>query len=199
MKIKSFVLSSIVAFAAAFSLYAGSAPKIVVSPVPRENVRTATVPKIVVSPATREDVGATHAPKIRVTPSRRGDVDGAHASRNAVGAPRRVERGRAYTSKDDVADYIFDFGCLPPNFITKAEARRLGWSGGPLEPYAPGKSIGGDHFGNYENKLPRGRYRECDIDTLRCPRGAKRIIYSDDRRLYYTGDHYRTFQRINRK
>lgn len=136
--------------------------------------------------------GGPARPVISVSPSPAAAV----ASTNAVS---RVVRGGVYTSKDDVADYLFAFGCLPTNFITKAQARQLGWQGGPLEPYAPGKSIGGDHFGNYERKLPAGRYRECDIDTLRRPRGAKRIIFSSDRRLYYTEDHYRTFRRIERK
>ena len=117
----------------------------------------------------------------------------------ATNAVQKVVRGGVYYSKDDVAAYLFAFGCLPTNFITKAEARRCGWQGGPLEPYARGKAIGGDHFGNYERKLPFGRYRECDIDTLKRPRGAKRIIFSDDRRLYYTDDHYRTFKKIERK
>ena len=61
--------------------------------------------------------------------------------------------------------------------------------------YAKGKCIGGDHFGNYEGILPSGNYHECDIDTLgRKSRGAKRIIYSDDGRIYYTEDHYETFE-----
>ena len=55
-----------------------------------------------------------------------------------------------YTSKEDVALYIHLYGKLPENFITKKEAKALGWEGGSLEPYAPGKSIGGDRFGNYE-------------------------------------------------
>ena len=80
---------------------------------------------------------------------------------------------------------------------TKKEAKKLGWSGGSLEPYAPGKCIGGDYFGNYEQRLPvvSGRtYHECDIDTLNAKsRGAKRIIYSDDGQIYYTDDHYETF------
>lgn len=83
------------------------------------------------------------------------------------------------------------------NFITKKEAKKLGWPGGSLEAYAPGKCIGGDYFGNYEQRLPvvSGRiYHECDIDTLNAKsRGAKRIIYSDDGQIYYTDDHYETF------
>lgn len=103
----------------------------------------------------------------------------------------------AYTSKDDVALYIHVYGKLPGNFITKKEAEKLGWSGGSLEPYAPGKSIGGSYFGNYEGLLPekKGRtYTECDIDTAgRSSRGAKRIVFSNDGLIYYTDDHYETF------
>ena len=107
-----------------------------------------------------------------------------------------VARDGEYTSKADVAQYIRQFGALPRNFITKAQARALGWRGGPLEPYAPGKSIGGDRFGNYERRLPSGSYRECDIDTRGKPRGAKRIVFTPERRVYYTEDHYKTFKEV---
>ncbi len=106
-------------------------------------------------------------------------------------------RDGEYTDKDNLCRYIVAYGTLPRNFITKNEARRLGWTGGPLEPYAHGKSIGGDRYGNYERTLPNGRYRECDVDTRGRPRGAKRIVFSDDRRVYYSSDHYRTFQRLH--
>ena len=103
----------------------------------------------------------------------------------------------SYTTKEDVALYIHTYGKLPHNFITKKEAQKLGWTGGSLEPYAPGKCIGGNYFGNYEGLLPDGNYKECDIDTLgKKSRGAKRIIYSDDGRIYYTGDHYKTFEQL---
>lgn len=107
------------------------------------------------------------------------------------------ERG-TYTSKDDVALYIHTYGHLPDNFITKKDAEKLGWPGGSLESYAPGMCIGGDRFGNYEKKLPvkSGRtYTECDIDTLGADsRGAKRIVFSNDGLIYYTEDHYTTFE-----
>lgn len=103
-----------------------------------------------------------------------------------------------YTSKDDVALYIYLYGHLPSNFITKKEAEKLGWSGGSLEPYAPDKCIGGNRFGNYEGILPEkeGRsYTECDIDTLGADkRGAKRIVFSNDGLIYYTEDHYESFE-----
>lgn len=104
----------------------------------------------------------------------------------------------AYTSKEDVALYIHQYGRLPNNFMTKSEARDLGWSGGSLEPYAPGMCIGGSRFGNYEGLLPdaEGRtYTECDIDTLGASsRGAKRIVFSNDGLIFYTGDHYESFE-----
>ena len=107
-----------------------------------------------------------------------------------------VTRDGEYTSKDDVARYIKQFGTLPRNFITKSQARALGWHGGPLEPYAPGKSIGGDRFGNYERRLPPDSYRECDINTRGKPRGAKRLVFTSGRRIYYTDDHYKTFTEV---
>ena len=103
-----------------------------------------------------------------------------------------------YTTKEDVALYIHLYGHLPDNFLTKKEAQDLGWSGGSLEPYAPGCSIGGSRFGNYEGLLPdkKGRtWTECDIDTMGAKsRGAKRIVFSNDGLIYYTGDHYESFE-----
>ena len=109
-----------------------------------------------------------------------------------------IDRDGTYTTKEDVALYIHTYGELPDNFITTKQAKKLGWTGGSLEPYAPGKCIGGDYFGNYEELLPKkkGReYHECDIDTLgKSKRGAKRIIFSNDGLIYYTGDHYEHFE-----
>ena len=108
-----------------------------------------------------------------------------------------IDENGTYTSKDDVALYIHTYGKLPSNFITKKEAEDLGWTGGSLEKYAPGKCIGGTYFGNYEGILPEKegrRYTECDIDTLGAKsRGAKRIVFSNDGLIYYTDDHYETF------
>ena len=105
-----------------------------------------------------------------------------------------LDEGGTYTSAEDVSLYLYTYGHLPDNFITKKEARALGWEGGSLEPYAPGRCIGGDYFGNYEGVLPTDdEYHECDIDTLGArKRGAKRLVYSDDA-IYYTEDHYETF------
>ena len=109
-----------------------------------------------------------------------------------------IEEDGTYTTKEDVALYIHTYGHLPENFITKKQAQALGWEGGSLEPYAPGKCIGGSRFGNYEGILPEkdGRtYTECDIDTLGAEkRGGKRIVFSNDGLIYYTEDHYETFE-----
>lgn len=110
-----------------------------------------------------------------------------------------VEKDGSYTSPEDVAEYIHTFGTLPGNFITKKEAKTLGWSGGSLKDYAPGKSIGGDTFGNYEGLLPekKGRkYTECDVNYTGGKRGAERIIFSDDGLIFYTDDHYASFTQL---
>ena len=104
-----------------------------------------------------------------------------------------------YTSKDEVAEYLYLYGHLPSNFITKKEAKKLGWvsSEGNLDEVAPGMSIGGDYFGNYEGLLPEadGRdYYECDIDFDGTYRNAKRIVFSNDGLIYYTEDHYESFE-----
>ena len=102
-----------------------------------------------------------------------------------------------YYSAEDVALYLVTYGYLPSNFITKDEARDLGWEGGSVEKYAPGFAIGGDKFGNREGLLPKtdGRqYYECDIDTDGASsRGAKRLVFSNDGLIYYTDDHYESF------
>lgn len=109
-----------------------------------------------------------------------------------------ISEDGTYTSKDEVAAYLYEYGHLPSNFITKKEAKALGWisNEGNLEEVAPGMSIGGDYFGNYEGALPEadGReYHECDIDFDGAYRNAKRIVYSNDGLIYYTEDHYNTF------
>lgn len=113
----------------------------------------------------------------------------------------KIEREGTYDSKEDVKDYLVEYGRLPSNYITKNEARKLGWRGGSVEKVAEGKCIGGDRFGNYEKNLPvesdRDFYHECDIDTLgKESRGAKRIIYAKDGDIYYTEDHYDNFEKI---
>ena len=96
-----------------------------------------------------------------------------------------------------IADYIFEHGALPENFITKSEAKKLGWdsSWNDVSDVAPGKSIGGDRFGNYEKLLPEKKGRvwyEADCYYTRGNRNARRILFSNDGLVYYTDDHYKT-------
>lgn len=110
-----------------------------------------------------------------------------------------VDEDGWYSSKEEVALYIHLYGHLPGNFVTKREAQDKGWSGGSVERYTgEGTAIGGSRFGNYEGLLPEkeGRtYTECDIDTVGAgSRGAKRIVFSNDGLIYYTGDHYESFE-----
>ena len=102
-------------------------------------------------------------------------------------------------SRECVSAHIRRTGSLPQNFITKKQAGELGWQGGDLWRYARGKSIGGDRFGNFERRLPdkKGRiWRECDIEYRGGARGAKRLIFSNDGLIFYTADHYESFERV---
>jgi len=115
-------------------------------------------------------------------------------------AGKELDENESYTSKDDLALYIHTFGHLPNNFIKKKEAEALGWSGGPVDRVLPGMCIGGDYFGNYEGLLPKAkgrRWTECDVNTLgKKSRGSERIIFSNDGLIYYTADHYESFEQL---
>ena len=100
-----------------------------------------------------------------------------------------------------IADYLFEHGELPDNFITKKEAQALGWdsSRNYVSDVAPGKSIGGDWFGNYQGKLPRAKgrtFRECDCNYVKGRRKDDRIVWSSDGRVWFTDDHYETFTEL---
>ena len=102
---------------------------------------------------------------------------------------------------EDVAAYLVRYGHLPANFLTKDEARELGWDSqrGNLGEVAPGMSIGGDRFQNYERYLPKvkGRiYYEADCCYTGGKRNDKRIVYSSDGHVWYTDDHYATFTEL---
>ncbi|MBP5577127.1 MAG: hypothetical protein J6X67_10270 [Treponema sp.] len=112
------------------------------------------------------------------------------SSLNSQDSQNSLKEDGIYTSKEDVALYIHLYKHLPDNFITKKEAQGVNLK-------AENKCIGGDKFHNREGILPKAKgrtYTECDIDTLgKSSRGAKRIVFSNDGLVYYTGDHYQTF------
>lgn len=112
-----------------------------------------------------------------------------------------VTEGQSYSTKNEVAAYIRQFNALPPNYLTKDEAEELGWdnSEGNLWEVTDGMSIGGDFFGNREGLLPKksGRtYYEADINYYGGFRGAERIVYSNDGLIFYTDDHYESFEQL---
>lgn len=75
-------------------------------------------------------------------------------------------------------------------------------NGKPIEGY-----VGGRKFGNYEKLLPKededGRkiqYQEWDVNPKveGKNRGTERIVTGSDGKAYYTNDHYRSFQVIQK-
>lgn len=109
-----------------------------------------------------------------------------------------VEEDGWYSTMEEVAVYLTLYEKLPGNFISKYDAENLGWDNrkGNLDKVAPGCSIGGNRFGNYEGLLPeaKGRkYMECDINYDGGYRNGERIVFSNDGLIFYTSDHYQTF------
>ena len=131
---------------------------------------------------------------------KQNNVQSSAANIQANSSKIKISEDKAYTDKEHVAAYINEFAKLPHNYITKNEAKKLGWqTKGTLDKVAPGKSIGGDRYGNYEKKLPdkNGRsWKECDIDYVKGSRNGKRIVFSNDGLIYYTGDHYNSFTKL---
>jgi ribonuclease T1 len=67
--------------------------------------------------------------------------------------------------------------------------------GEPLAGY-----VGGKAFQNRERRLPRGRYKEYDVNRKVSGRSrdAERLVIEQDTgKAYYTDDHYRTFVPLN--
>ncbi|MCH5172365.1 MAG: hypothetical protein J1F31_06025 [Erysipelotrichales bacterium] len=105
-----------------------------------------------------------------------------------------IEENAYYTYLDDVALYIDIYQKLPTNFITKATYEAEG------KIYGSSTRIGGDYFSNKygNNQYIIGRFSymtECDISSSVSNRGAKRLLINSNwTRIFYTSDHYETFQ-----
>ena len=111
-----------------------------------------------------------------------------------------LEDGK-YSTPDEVSLYIYTYDKLPSNYITKKEAMDLGWesSKGNLWDVTDGKVIGGDKFGNREGLLPKAQgrvYYEADVNYNGGFRGPERIVFSNDGLIFYTGDHYDSFEQL---
>ena len=133
-------------------------------------------------------------------------ITDARAQQAADAAKVTIEKNGTYPSKVEVALYIHTYGRVPSNYVSKTKARNAGWvsSEGNLWDVLPGMSIGGGGYTNEQwgnepllPETPQGRdWRECDINYQGGYRGAERLVYSDDGLVFYTGDHYETFERL---
>ena len=153
--------------------------------------------------ATIMDMLTTEADKTTIPEETTVETDVSEESTDkteeTVSQESSISEDGTYTTKEEVAEYINLYGHLPSNYITKRAAKELGWvnSEGNLNEVAPGMSIGGDYFGNYEGLLPESDdrdYYECDIDFDGTYRNEKRIVFSNDGLIYYTEDHYESFE-----
>ena len=123
-----------------------------------------------------------------------------------------VEESGEYTTKDSVAAYLCKFDKLPSNYVGKNEGKDLyesstgntfsKWNFNPWTTI--GVMIGGDDFNNYASdpdyyheNLPEGSYSEADVDYSGSNRGTKRLIYQSGCIIYYTADHYETFDLLS--
>ena len=126
------------------------------------------------------------------------DSQEANAPESDAGGDEGYQFELPITDPQQIVNYLDLYGELPENFITKEEALDLGWDGryNYVGEVAPGKSIGGDRFGNYEGLLPKKKGRkwyECDANYRGKKRGEERVVFSSDGLYYYTDDHYQTF------
>jgi hypothetical protein len=102
------------------------------------------------------------------------------------------------TNENTIINYVKQNHQLPNYYITKDEAKKLGWnpSQGNLCEVLPGKAIGGDHFGNREGKLPKDeKYFEADVNYSCGNRNSDRIIFTKNGEVYLTKDHYKSFEK----
>ena len=106
-----------------------------------------------------------------------------------------IQQRQYYYARDDVAQYIHLYGTLPDNYITKAEAEERNWT-----PQDSTYVVGGDRFGNHERLLPTAlgrQYYEADVQAgYTHHRGPECIVYSNDGLIYYTDDHYDSFEQL---
>ena len=176
-------------------------PEETTAPEQTETPAETTAPELTEAPAPTDE---PEQPAVTQTPEPTAEPQMTQEDPNAI----TVEEDGEYTDKEHVALYIHLYGHLPSNYVTKEEARAAGWSpeAGNLITVLPGKSIGGDYFGNYEKLLPKAKgrkYYECDINfnpkgktSGRVTRGGERIVYSNDGLIFYTGDHYNTYEQL---
>lgn len=122
------------------------------------------------------------------------------ASETNVSGDSKLDEQSPYYEAEEVALYIHTYGKLPVNYLTKGEANDLGWDSdqGNLWDVTDKMVIGGDRFGNREGLLPNKASRiwyECDVNYEGGFRNGERLVFSNDGLIYYTGDHYTSFEK----
>lgn len=176
---KSYIVSILIALLAMIGVFFQQGDVLKKLDTTKENVVT-------YAPQVTETIGVTEDSSVATTED---------ANKNTI------KENETCDDKDGVVLYLTLYHHLPDNYITKAEAKSYGWTGGGLDPYKEGACIGGDYFGNYEKKLPaeKGKkYYECDLDTMhQSKRGAKRLVFSNDGDIFYTEDHYTSFTKVS--
>ena len=115
---------------------------------------------------------------------------------------RALFAGSATIDGKEGADwYLKHIGQLPDYYITKSNAKRLGWVAikGNLSNVAPGYMLTKGVYKNRNGKLPskNGRvWYEADINYTGGYRNDDRILFSNDGLIFVTYDHYETFLEI---
>jgi ribonuclease T1 len=113
----------------------------------------------------------------------------------ALGATHRFwpsARGQAVAA-DTASGTVRDVEVPKKAWDVLAEVQRR--NGEPPPGY-----VGGRTFGNREHRLPRGRYREYDVNPKKPGknRGTERIVIEERTgKAYYSRDHYETFVPMN--
>ena len=190
MKLKKILPVLILALLLVYFFFPGETESPAAQPAPVQSVQTVPGAQTAPEPAAQaEDGGLALLPPEEAAPEDAPEE-----------AERVLDENGSYTTREDLALYIHTYGHLPPNFITKKEAEKAGWSGGSLDKVLPGMCIGGDYFGNYEGLLPKAkgrRWTECDVNTLGAKsRGGERIVFSNDGLVFYSPDHYDSFEQL---
>jgi len=147
-------------------------------------------------------VGHAHALVHNADPNKPDDCNAANAAQFA----KLQELLKATQAANGLVDSLRGTGGLPPDYITKDQARANGWEEGKaLNNTNPGKHIGGDVFNNSPpvEGLPTGHvWHEADIgdDPTKKRKNSPgwRLLYSEDGLLYITTDHYGTAEPIGR-
>ncbi|MDC9592173.1 ribonuclease domain-containing protein [Xenorhabdus sp. IM139775] len=130
--------------------------------------------------------------------NRSGPIRADTAGQSLIASEKPID---VLTEQRRVVDYLRQHHTLPDYYMTKKQARRLGWHAreGNLCEVLPGKAIGGDRFSNRENRLPTKPDRhwfEADVNYRCGHRGSDRLLYSNDGLIYLTVDHYNSFTRL---